>query len=802
MRRIHFLLCLAIFAPPLAAPAAITLLPEAVSPVVADRQQMQVPDRVELSGWVGQRIRANEANRLVRLDLDRLLEGYVKRPGRQSWEGEHVGKWLHAATLAWANTGDPVLRARLDRTVVTLGQCQLEDGYLGTYVPAERWTEWDVWAHKYNLLGLITYMRYTGNRGPLETCRRMADLLCREFGDKPGQRDIILAGQHVGLAPLSGREPMALLYRFTGEPRYLDFCRYLLRAAEQANGPHLVSTLLASGHVNEVGNGKAYEMLSCLNGLLEMYRTTGEAKLLTAVQRAWTDIEANRLYLTGAASYRELFRADHDLPNCGDVGETCVTVTWLQLNAQLLRLTGEARFADELERVVLNQLLGAQSPDGTAWGYYVQMQSTKPYSSTLTGHCCLSSGPRGIALIPTFASTTDAEGVVVNLYEPGTARFTLPEGGNVLLQTTTGYPADGLIHLVIEPGAPAAFALKLRIPAWAVGAAVAVNGSPQPVRSGADGYLAIRRTWSRGDKIDVMLPLGPRLVVGDQGNTGRAALLYGPLVLAADEALLAGSGTKIGQVMLTSANLAELNFTVEPAPEALRTWPGARVFRVRGGIRQTAGDATTVLAADLRLIPFADAGGTGTAYAVWLPLAGAPPECNVLLEGKVGSTGKTENLRACADGELSTVAILRPEDPAGVHGFSVVLPRAVAVRRLVFAHGQVWGKGGWFDTSAGAPQFEVQRTPEGRWEKVGELPKYPKTTATNGGALGPLVGKSPANWACSAAELAGIIARCTYTLELPEPISVVAVRVSGTPSRPASAEPGVLTCAEFQAFTR
>ena len=111
-----------------------------------------------------------------------------------------------------------------------------------------------------------------------------------------------------------------------------------------------------------------------------------------------------------------------------NVGETCVTVTWLQFNAQLLRLTGEARFAEQLEHVVLNQLFGAQRCDGSAWGYYVQMEGKKPYSSTLDGHCCLSSGPRGVALIPTFAVSTDADGVVVNLYDAGTAKLNLRDG--------------------------------------------------------------------------------------------------------------------------------------------------------------------------------------------------------------------------------------------------------------------------------------------------------------------------------------------------------------------------------------
>src|ERR1051325_270572 len=362
---------------PLLANDAHSMVSEKVKPMIEDRQDFQTPENVRLQGWIGTRIEANEGNRLAKIDVDRLLEGYRKRPGRQIWDGEHVGKWMHAATLAWVNTGDPELRKKLDYAVAELIKCQLADGYLGTYEEKDRWTLWDVWAHKYNLIGLITYMRYTGNMEPLPTCRRMADLLCNTFGDEPGKRDINLAGQHMGMAPTSVLEPMVLLYRLTGEERYLDFCKYILRSWERPNGAKIISTLLKDKRVDKVGNGKAYEMLSCLNGALEYYRTTGDHEILEACLNAWQDIVDHRLYLTGAASYREFFHEDFDLPNVNNVGETCVTVTWLQFNAQLLRLTGEARFAELLERVVLNQLFGAQCPDGSAWGYYVQMQGKK-----------------------------------------------------------------------------------------------------------------------------------------------------------------------------------------------------------------------------------------------------------------------------------------------------------------------------------------------------------------------------------------------------------------------------------------
>lgn len=603
--------------------AAIKPLSFKVPAVVPDVQDFQVPDRVQLGGWVGARITANERERLVKIDTDRLMEGYRKRPGRQTWDGEHVGKWLHAASLAWVNTGDKALREKLDHTVAELTKCQLEDGYLGTYLDKDRWTEWDVWAHKYNMLGLISYMQYTGNLEPLPVCRRMADLLCKTFGEQPGQLDIILQkhGNHTGMASTSVLEPMVLLYRMTGEAKYLDFCKYLFKSWEGEKGPHIVSRLLELKRVDKVGNAKAYEMLSCINGALEYYRITGDKKILEASLNAWQDIVDNRLYPTGTASYREHFHDNFDMPNNNNVGETCVTVTWLQFNAHLLRLTGEARFADHLERVVLNQLFGAQQPNGAAWGYYVQMEGKKPYTSTLDGQCCLSSGPRGVALIPTFATSTDATGVVINLYEAGKATLTLRDGSAVTLNTETRFPAEEKVRITVTPAAASEFTVKLRIPAWCRAASITAAGNTVKTESAADGYAAVRRTWSAGDVIEVTLPMEPAVMIGNHKNQGKAAVTYGPLVLAADESLLGDAALKLESICLAGDNLQTLQVTPEPAPEAFKTWPGARVFRVNATIRLDGPTHKVGQANPIRLVPFADVGFTGAPYRVWLPLA-------------------------------------------------------------------------------------------------------------------------------------------------------------------------------------
>ena len=543
--RIFSILMAATVASALAQP--INPVPEKVRGVVKDRQDFQIPDRVHQTGWEGLRSAASITNRLEKVNLDRLIDGFRHRPGKQAWDGEHVGKWLHAGTLEWVNSGDPVLRTQLDYVAIELAKCQEPDGYLGTYLDQKRWTSWDVWVHKYDLIGLVTYIRYTGNTNLLPTCTRMADLLCDTFGDEPGKRDIIKSGEHVGMAPTSVLEPMVLLYRLTGEPRYLGFCKYILRAWEQPKspqtrtGPHIISTLLAGKGVDKVGDAKAYEMLSCLNGALEYYRITGDKQILTACLKAWQDIVDNRIYLTGSMSYRELFHGDFDLPNNNNVGETCVTVTWLQFNAQLLRLTGEARFADQLERVILNQLLGAQTCDGSGWGYYVQMEGIKPYyNGSVDGvpgvgfSCCLSSGPRGLALIPTFAVTTDVDGAVVNLYESGQAKLRLRNGTPVQIDTDTLYPGEDTVRITVSPATKKSFAVKLRIPSWSRTASLQVNGKEVKIKRGADGYAKIQRTWKPGDKIELNLKQEARLIVGDHKNQDKVAVEYGPLVRTPD----------------------------------------------------------------------------------------------------------------------------------------------------------------------------------------------------------------------------------------------------------------------------
>jgi DUF1680 family protein len=562
-------------------------MPDAVQPLD--------PSAVRVDGWLGARIDANVSRRLEVVDVEPLLAGYAKKPGAQPWIGEHIGKWLHAATLAWAYTGDPALRAKLDAAVTRLIATQEPDGYLGTYIPSQRFglypdADWDVWSHAYNMIGLQTYYRYTGNEAALTASRRIADLLIRTF---PAKESILAAGTHRGMAATSVLEPVVELYRLTGDDRYLVFARYLVASYDEPGGPRIVNTLLEVKDVSRTANAKAYEMLANLMGVCDLARVTGDRRLLQAVTNAWADIVHNRLYVTGTASSHEHFDGDHELPNGDDaqVGETCVTTTWIQLNLQLLQLTGGAEYADEIERSLYNQIAAAQNPRGDNWCYYTPLEGSKRYDEGIT--CCHSSGPRALALAPSAAYLQTADTVFVSTFESSSARFVI--GGQVVgVGQESGFPRGGHSALTIRAASPAQFAIKIRVPAWA--APLEIDG----VKYGPGWVMLPTRSWKDGDRIEYTFNLSGRVIEGNYTNYARAAAAWGPFVLAVDSAQNAD---------LRSLESLRMAKGTEPA---LAASAGALTFGM---------DAWAMFDEKPRpvtLVPFADAGASGGQYRVWL----------------------------------------------------------------------------------------------------------------------------------------------------------------------------------------
>lgn len=507
-----------------------------MSAAISSGQQLIAPASVKLDGMFGQMLAANRSGRLSHFIVDEAspsisIFGQAHKQQNQEgdWYGEHAGKWLSATARAVAQGGQPELEANLRRVADWLISQQDEDGYLGNYAADRRFTvpqppkpeswngepalrTWDIWTHSYLILGFLETWRALGDDSYLQAARRIADLCWQAL---ESGIDITTLGNHHGMSATVLLDPAADLYLVTGEPRYLALAEKIL---QQANAnPRLA--LLDKGIANEdaafIATGKAYQLSWNLVGLAKLYKATGKADYKLAIDNLWNNIREQHLTLGGgpwggvAHRSREVFNAPRTFFPQAYV-ETCSVLAWMQLNRELLAISGHARYADELERTAYNDLLAAMAPNGEDWCYYTFPNGKRVH--TTYWRCCKSSGAMAVEELPQVAYGVAADGGLrVNLYGAGEATLQQADAGTVVLQQQTRYPFNGAISLRVTPEHSASFGIGLRIPAWAEDARIQVNGVNVPVQIGADGYVQLQRQWQAGDLISVQLPMQPQL---------------------------------------------------------------------------------------------------------------------------------------------------------------------------------------------------------------------------------------------------------------------------------------------------
>lgn len=598
---------------------------EPVTPAVNDSLAPLPSGSVRLTGPVGEAIQTCIKGRIQAQSIADLIRPFAERPETELWQTEFWGKWFTSAAAAYRYQPDPEMRAIVDRAAKDLMATQTPDGYIGTYKKSAELAGWDVWGRKYVLLGLLAYYDVTGNAQALDAARREADYTMNQIG--PGKADIVKLGFWTGMAASSILEPTVLLYKKTGDKRYLEFAQYIVNEWKTPGGPDLIGKALNDVPVFKMfpgpdpkqegymagGQSKAYEMMSCYEGLLELYRITGQPEYLEAVKKVFHDIDTTEITILGSGSSWERWcnghtRQTEPLP---EWMETCVTVTWLKLAGQLLRQTGDPLYADRIEQSAYNALIGAQKTDGTWWSHYNPLKgprSAAPEQCNIHQNCCVANGPRGLMLFPTLAVMQGSAGPVVNFYESGTARVPLASGKSVQLELKGNYPRGGDLDIVVQPEAREAFTISLRIPAWSQNTKVAVNGQEVAgIKPGS--YAKLDRTWEAGDRIRVTFDKSVRMVK-DPGGSGQVTLMCGPNVLALDKRVTQPVPGVVASVKANQQGVVEAVEVRDGVPEGI-----GKVVDVPF---MTA-DGKTVL---VRMCDYASAGRTWTdesALRVWLP---------------------------------------------------------------------------------------------------------------------------------------------------------------------------------------
>ncbi|HUU26963.1 MAG TPA: beta-L-arabinofuranosidase domain-containing protein [archaeon] len=602
--------------------------PVVVRAAVSDRLQAPAPGDIRLKGCLGEKIGLCITNRIIPQDVEHLIEPFRHREETRCWQTEFWGKWFTSLALAYRYNQDPALVAIMDTAAQGLIDTQSPDGYIGNYRPDAHLQQWDIWGRKYCLLGLLFQYDATGDQAALEAARRLADHLMTEVG--PGHANIVLTGNYRGMASSSVLEPIVGLYQRTGEARYLEFARYIVDQWETDQGPKLISKALAGIPVARrfpipqswwswENGAKAYEMMSCYEGLCEMYRSTGEADYLRAVSNTWENILDTEINLAGGGSGQECWYGGRQLQTVPALHmmETCVTVTWIKFCAQLLRLTGEPRYADAIEQAVYNALLGAMTLDGKDFAKYSPLIGRRSPGDNQCGmdlHCCSANGPRGLLVAPQVAVMASSEGPVVNLYSTGMAYIRLPSGNRVEIAQETDYPLQETVTIRVHPEWPERFTLRLRVPAWSGQTVITVSGAQvSDVTPGS--YARVTGSWDTGDTVTLKLDLRGR-VIRDPGGSEQIAIMRGPIMLARDSRL--GNedvDTELQRPVADEEGFIELQ---PDTPPSKAFWMVFKVPVVEDPASRETGSKRLI-----RMCDYSSAGNTwdrDARFRVWLPV--------------------------------------------------------------------------------------------------------------------------------------------------------------------------------------
>ncbi|MDD4869163.1 MAG: glycoside hydrolase family 127 protein [Kiritimatiellae bacterium] len=549
--------------------------------------------QVKVGGEIGRRIDVTVNNNLLVLDVDKdFLLPFQKKNNHSGYVG--LGKTIEAAVRFAAYTKNDKVFALKKHLVEETIKTQESDGYIGIMAKdARMWRMWDIHEMGYILLGLTSDYRYFREKRSLDAACKLADYIIQRWSTMPS--DWSRQTHYCTDSAVMGLDrAMVALYRETGEQRFLTFC-----VKERSLLTWNLGIVIGRRELME-GDASAY-FSKCVSQL-ELNHLQPQSKLLLQSQRLVRFMTAaDGMCITGAIGQWEVFTDDQDVR--GGLGETCATVYQLRVFDNMLQIEGKPVYGDLLERTIYNTLFAAQSSDGRKLRYYTPLEGNREYFQNDT-YCCPCNYRRAISELPAMIYYQSRNGLAVNLYTPSEASIELGGNVSVKIRQETDYPTSGRVTVRLDPAKPVKFPLQLRIPKWCDKAAATVNGQPVREQIIPGTFLSIKREWKAGDQVILDMPMTWRLVLGRKRQSGRAAVMRGPVVFclnpAQDESLRNRDGADLGCIVLDSTSLTD-----SPGGDAFR--PRSMVCQVKAGRGGTGVAFCSGLS--LRLTEFVDPDG-------------------------------------------------------------------------------------------------------------------------------------------------------------------------------------------------
>jgi len=485
-------------------------------------------------------------------------------------------KWLECVAYSIATLPDPKLIALADDAIKLIGAAQSPDGYINTYYtikePQGRWTNLqhghELYCAGHLIEAAVAYHDATGKTAFLDIATRFADCIDSVFGLGEGKINGYPGHQEIELA-------LFKLYETTGEKRYLDLGAYFIN--ERGKSPSYFDIEESKPEYKEIfpelthfgldyyqaqippaeqriATGHSVRATYMYAAMADLAVELDDKALATACDALYEDITTKQMYITGAigsASIGERFTSAYDLPGDLIYGETCASVGLMMFCRRMNILRGKANYADTMELALYNTVLAGMSLTGKNF-FYVNPLEVEPKKIPFNPNykhikperprwfdcaCCPTNLARTVLGLGLYAYGSTDTGLYVNLYCQGEAK-----DGERKVEVTTAYPFGDKAAITVHGGE---YSLYLRNPQYAPVKALTVNGKPEAIQT-KNGYIALSRNF-QGDKVELTFDMTPGYVycAGElQYNTGKAAVMSGPIVYCAEEVdngpLLAG----------------------------------------------------------------------------------------------------------------------------------------------------------------------------------------------------------------------------------------------------------------------
>jgi len=520
---------------------------------------------------------------------------------------------------------DPALQERTQALIRTIAKAQAPDGYLNTYyqlvAPGDRWKDiahgHELYCAGHLIEAAIAWKAATADSTLMDVAVKFAGHIAAEFGpgkrlDPPGHPELELA--------------LAKLHEATGDQRWLELLRFFVgqRGAKQGRagfGEYAQDHMPLREQSQIVGH--AVRACYLYAGAADLARLDGDAGLLAGLGKIWDDLVGTKMYVTGGignSAANEGFTKSWDLPNKSSYCESCASIALGLWSQRMYLATGDARYAENVERQIYNNIPASVSMSGDRFFYVNPLETAgaarQPWFDCA---CCPTNIVRYIPAMGERVYATSGEGVADTVWISqhfASSTQVVVKGVETKIEVRTDYPDTGRLEILVDPRENVTFTVKVRKPSWAkeVWWRIHSEHAPTQVQIAPDAadWIVMNREFKPKDSFQVHFLMPVRRETSDErvvGNRGRVALARGPQILCLEGVDAEGAARSV--VLPDDARF-------EVAPE--RTLKHTRVVKSKGLMVERADRRLSTRSIPIKLVPYATWGNRAAGdMLVWLP---------------------------------------------------------------------------------------------------------------------------------------------------------------------------------------